>query len=280
MILNFDNIDSVVNNTGIATFNASLSTNNSISAAYILGYQLPINQLAYGSIKTIFKYDYIPEINSEPNFYNTNKIKSMINDSGYLGERTELAGIVSFNSFLDNYSLKIQPNNIIQASVSYATFVPVTGVLTHKNNFTDYLKDGSFAHSWTTYISNAGINKKDIYDFSYDFKANWFPVYVVGNKYPVEVKLLNAEESISFVIDEYKNILFTGENIYGNILNSGDGIVRFKNLSLVCQDNCEVSGFDAGKLSLNLDGFKIKNIDIISQTDQYLRVSYQASKFY
>lgn len=281
MFLTFDNIDCAINETGILAYSASLDTSNSIDGAYVLGYQGIVKQLPFGPVKSTFQATYSPEIGNEPNFSNLNKIKSFISESGYAGERFELAGIVSFNSYLDSYSIKIQPNNLVQSSISYSSFVDLQGQLRPKSNLINYLQDGSLSHAWTVYIFNTGdYTKQPIYDFNYDAKINWQPVYIIGNKYPADVKLLNIVENITLTTDIYRQILFTGESPHNNLLIGSDGNIKFENLSLICSDNCSSAGLNPSQLNIDLHGFKIKSNSIISQTREFVRVSYQLQKFY
>jgi len=282
MQFNFDNVDVAVNRSGILSTNSSINTNNSIEAAYVLGYSRPINQLPFGSIKTTFNSTYFPVINQEPNFAVVNKIKSMINDSGYLGERVEFAGLHHDYWFLDSYSLKVQPNNIVETTVNYSTFWQLCGgTLRPKSNQINYLDQGSCMHSWSTYILSSGdYMNKPIYDFSYSFQANWRPIYIIGKKFPVEVKLLGASETISFNTDEYRAVLFTGENVYPNLLDSNNGNIQFRNISIICMDGCDSTGDSSASLNLNVSGFKIKSITPVVQVGQTLRVTYLAEKYY
>lgn len=280
MFLNFDNIDVAVNGSGILSTNASISTSNSIEASYILGYTRPINQLPSGPIKTTFNASYIPEISQEPNYAVVNKLKNLINDNNYYGERIELAGINSNNFFLDNYSFKIQPNNIIESNVSYSTYWELCGSIKEKSNRIDYINQGDIKHAWSTYILTSGayINTP-VYEFNYTFNANWSPIYTIGRKTPVEIKLLGISESINFNIDSYREILFTGENLYNNLLQNNNGNLEFKNISLLCEDNCEDDGGSSSYLTFNISGFKIKSIDTNVQVGEMLRTNYVATRY-
>lgn len=281
MQINFDNCDVAINSSGILASNANIDTNNSIEAAYVLGYTRPINQIPIGPIKTSFNASYLPIISQEPNYAVVNKIKSMINDSGYMGEKVEVAGITHNYCFLNDYNIKISPNSIVEASVSYSTFWELCGNTRQKSNRINYLSEGDICHSWATYILNSGdYITNPVYDFNYSFKANWQPIYVIGQKYPIEVKLLSAEESISFNIDNYRNILFTGEEVYNNIFQGNNGNLQFKNISITCQDGCDSTGISSDSLSLNISGFKIKSINPSIQVGEFLRTSYVANKYY
>jgi len=280
MQINFDNCDVAINKSGILAQNASISTNNSIEAAYCLGYVRPINQLPFGPIQTTFNASYIPEISQEPNYAVVNKIKVMLNDSGYMGEKVELAGLTHNYCYLDDYSLKVSTNNLVEAGVSYSTFWELCGDLRQKSNRIDYINRGNVCHSWTTQILGSGdYLLRPVYDFNYDFKVSWQPIYIIGSKSPTEVKLLGAQESISFMMDIYRNISFTGEDVYGNLLEGNGGNIQFKNLSIMCSDGCGSTG-DDGSLSINISGFKIKSVNPAVQVGQFLRVQYQASKYY
>jgi hypothetical protein len=272
VIYNFDNIDVAINHSGIISTNASINTTNSIEPAYVLGYSKPINQLPFGPIKTTLNSSYIPVIDQEPNYAEVNRIKSLINDSGFSGINIEFAGLHHDCWYLDGYSLKVQPNNLVEAGISYSTFWELCGTLREKSNRINYLDEGSLIHSWAAQLSGIG----DIYDFSYDFKVNWQPVYIIGRRSPIEVKLLSAAETISFNIDSYRRNLFTGENVVPNIFNENNGNLYFQNLSIICNDGCTGSNY----LTLNVSGFKIKNISPAVQVGEVLRTSYVANRYY
>jgi hypothetical protein len=234
-----------------------------------------------GPIRTTFNISYIPEISQEPNYAAVNRIKSMLNESGYNGEKVELAGITHNYCYLDSYSLKITPNNLIEADVSYSTFWELCGDLRKKSNRIDYIYQGDVCHSWGSQILNSGdYLSNPVYGFDYNFRVNWFPVYTIGSKFPTEVKLLSAEESISFVMDTYRSISFTGENVYNSLLYGNNGNMELKNMSILCQENCENAGKDGNSLIINIDGFKIKSINPAVRVEEFLRVNYQASKYY
>ena len=134
------------------------------------------------------------------------------------------------------------------------------------------------AHSWVTSILDSNdrlINP--VYDFSYDFRANWQPIYTIGKKEPIEVKLLSVAESISFTIDNARNVLFTGESVYPNILSGNNGNLTFNNISLLCND-CNTTG-NPNSLTLNISGFKIKTININANVNEMVRTNYIATRF-
>lgn len=281
MLLNFDNIDVMVNGSGIASTNSTISTTNTVEPAYIIGYKAPINQLPYGGIKTVFNSSYVPVISQEPNYAVLNNIKNLSNDSAYYGEKINIGGLTSENFFMDSYSLKIQPNNIVDASVSYSTYWELCGSLRIRSNTVDYFNQGDVCHSWSTYILQTGDNiNKPTYEFSYDCKINWIPIYTIGNKFPKEMRLLDISESVSFNIDEYRQPLFTGENLYPNIFSTNNANLDFKNISLLCENNCEDLGNVANKLSINLSGFKIKSSNIVAQVGEMVRTNYIATRYY
>ena len=277
MFLNFDNIDVAVNGSGILSSSAQINSNNELQPAYVIGFINPVTQYPHGPIKSNFTFNYVPEIDQEPNFSVLNNIKNILNDCSYSGEKIEVAGLTSNNCFLQQFTIQIKPNNTIENSVNYDTFWPLCGNLNSKTNLINYLNDGSIAHSWTTYILNSGdYLSTPVYELTYEFKVNWHPVYLVGKKYPVEVKLLGVEESITFSMDNYRNILITGEDVYGNIFQDNNGNIQLNNLSLLCKNKCSNSNY----LSLNISGFKIKSNNLVARNSEYVRVNYTASKYY
>ncbi len=280
MFLNFDNIDVAVANSGIVSTSASISTSNVIEGMYILGYAKPIGQMPNGGIKTTFTASYIPEISKEPNFSIANNIRNLINDNNYHGERIEFAGLYNDNFYMDSYSLKIQSNNLVEATINYTTYWELCGNLRPKSNLIQYYNQGDLCHSWVTNILDQ--NDKVLnptYDISYDFMVNWQPVYTIGKQTPIEVKLLGISESLSFTIDNYRTILFTGENVYPNIFTGNQGDLKFNNISLLCNDNCDSIGSPSSYLSLNINGFKIKTINTAASVNEMVRTNYVATRY-
>lgn len=280
MFLSFDNIDISVGNSGIISTNASIATNNGIEGQYILGYARPIGQVPNAPIKTTFTAAYIPEISKDPNFAAVNTIRNLINENHYLGEKIELAGLYNSNFYMDSYSLKVQPNNLVESSVTYSTYWELCGNIRQKSNLINYYNGGDITHSWVTNILDSNDKLLNpVYDFSYDFRASWQPIYTIGKKQPIEVKLLNIAESISFTIDNARNILFTGENVYPNIFTGNNGNLTFNNISLLCNDGCDSIGSPSNSLSLNISGFKIKAINTQAITNEMVRTNYIATRF-
>ncbi len=283
MSIFFDQVDVAINQSGIIATHASVESANSVEAAFLLGNINQFNQTNFGPIKTNFKFDYIPEVNYEPNFSIVSKIKSLISDTGYHGEKVEVAGITQDYCFLEDYSLKSQPNNIVQASVSYVTFFPPCGTIKNKNNRINYFNDGSMAHAWSSYVVNTGDYLSfPVYNLEYQIKFNWTPIYIIGRKYPISIRFINAVETIGFSIDNYRNILITGENLLNNvIIDDSTQKIKLGNIALSCDNNCLNTGIlSLDTLNINIEKFKINNISVDAALSEAVRTTYSCSRYY
>lgn len=273
--LNFDNIDVLVNNSGILSTNASLSSNNAINPAYFVGGVRPINQLPNSNVRLNFRTSYIPQVSCEPNFSVLSKIINMTIDTGYYGEKIHFAGLYGNNFFLDNYNLKIGLNNVAEASASYTAFWDLCGNLNTKGNTYEYNQYGDVIHSWSTHINNTGDSiRQPVYDISYDVSITWQPILALGYKTPVDIKLMNISETLSFSVDQYLPTTFSGENAT-NILQTNDNDIIYKDISILCENSCD----NSNSITLNISGFKIKTAEIQSQNNELVRVSYLATRF-
>ena len=89
------------------------------------------------------------------------------------------------------------------------------------------------SHGWTSFISSA-TNYKDIptYSFEYNLNARWQPIYIIGNKYPIQIQLLGGQESLKLVRDVYKEVQFSGEELK-NYLNVPDWDINLSNINYV-----------------------------------------------
>lgn len=283
MSVYFDNIDVAINNSGIIATNASIESSNSIEAAFVVGYYNQVTTVPVGSIRTQFKFDYVPEVNYEPNFGIVNKIKQLIPETGYHGEIVEIGGIIQNNCFLENYSIRVNPNNIAQATASYNTFFPPCNFQKEKNNLIEYTNDGSIIHGVSTYLLNSGdYNTKPIYDFEYNIQITWAPIYVIGKKYPVNIKFINAIESINFSTDVFNGVIFSGEKLLDSVLvnNTNSHNTQFRNVSVMCQDNCGVTGEEGAVINLSMENFKINKSSLVANVGDYVRTSYECIKYY
>lgn len=281
MSVYFDNIDIAVNYSGILATRATIDSSNSIEGAFLLGRINQFNTIPVGPIKTTFKFEYIPEISQEPNFVIVNKIKNLIIDTGYHGEKVELAGITQDNCFLNSYSLRAQPNNAVQASVSFISFFPVCDSQTEKQNLTPYINDGNMPHYFSTYVLNSGDNiDKPVYNLEYNFTCDWNPVYVIGRKYPVAIKMLNAVETLNFGMDTFKSATFSGQKLTdSDLFNLSDSnTIKFSNLSLICSNYC--SGNSDNLISIPIDKFKIINTNLSAGSSEYIRSDYTCVRYY
>lgn len=271
----FDNLDVLVNNSGLLTTNASISQTNSLVPAYAIGKYWAINQIPQGPIKSTFSFSYYPIISGEPNYNILNTVRGLSDDILYSGTKIEIAGVSGYSCYLRSYELQSSPNNLVRANVTYDTFVPLSGQITSKTGTTDFYNpyDG-IPHGWTTYISSSGNRLiAPTYDFSYRFNANWEPIYIIGQRDPYEVHLMNGIEEMSFVRDSFTHIQFSGEEVTGTFI-TGDWLIELFNYKLIATQS------NSGALTFDISGAKIISNKLVADVGNFVRTETSIRRYY
>lgn len=236
----FDNCDMVINSSGILAESASINAENTLSPIYAVGKRGILNQSPAGNNPLSFRFNYIAEISHEPNFSTVDLIKNLIDDSSYEGVTLEIGGITGFNCYLESYTLKSVPNDLVKASATYLTFSPLAGNLRNKRNYTQYNANNALAHGWMTFVlSRTDAIQVPTYEFNYEFNAKWEPVYIIGQPEPSQVKLQDASERTMLVRDVFYNIQFSGEDACNSLINCqyDDQNIEIFNLAFLCTGN-------------------------------------------
>lgn len=274
MIIYYDNVDLLVNNTGILANAASINSINTLEPAYVLGNKGIINISPNGPIKSTISISYFPEVDKEPSYGALTSLKTLTNETGWTGIRIELANITGYNCYLTSYTLRASPNEITSASVTYDTFVPLSGDITAKRTGISYHTNDRWLHGWTAYVTHTGDYLTDpTYEFEYNFNAQWEPVYVLGQKFPIEVHLRQASERIAFVRDSYKHIQFSGEHVSGNYITGNSLNINMMDISWVC-------GTLNSGLLFNVSGAKISETLLSVVSEEFVRNRVAIQKFY
>jgi hypothetical protein len=138
-----------------------------------------------------------------------------------------------------------------------------------------HLVRNNIAHAWGLYIVGSGTNLNDIYDFDYTFNAAWEPVYKIGQKTPIAVRLMNGNETFAVTRDTFYRNTFSGETLYSGVITNGTdyGIDVF-NL------NAFISGSGIAPLNLNFSGAKITNVSVNASVNDIVRVKTEAIKYF
>lgn len=258
----FDNCDVIVNGSGLLADSASLNIDNSLIPIYVLGKKGIVNQSPNGPLRSTFQFSYIPEVSNEPNYNCTQIINQLLNDIYYSGVSLEIGGIIGTNCYLQSYSLKATPNNLIKVAASYISFTPTFGQIKNKTSGIIYDLTNTLGHGWTTYVLSTGdFLSVPTYEFAYDFKANWEPIYTIGNPYPIQVKLLEGEEKITIVRDTSYNIDFSGNNACNQLFScsTNDQSIDVMSVSLLCQSNFSTGNATIIPSQNNFSGIIVDN---------------------
>lgn len=232
----YDQCEVKINNTGVLAVSANFNSDITLGPVYTLGKRKPFKkQITTGPSSSTFQISYLINPTGDPAFNTVKEIKNFISaPTNYDGVTIGFAGVTGQKCFLNNYSLKIEPNNVITAQASYITYEPVvTNTLfqTPRNlNNPNTASADSIAHSSrTNLVSGRNIFAKntaseliaDLYSLTYTFACNLTPIYALGQQSPVEVKPIRAQETVNITENLFTKLVYTGENIPLKIQMSG-----------------------------------------------------------
>lgn len=218
----YDQCELRINNTGVIATSANLNSDIALGPVYTLGKRKPFKRLVTtGPASSTFQIQYIINPTGDPGFNTISEIKNFISaPTNYNGVTIALAGITGYSCYLNNYSIKIEPNNVITAQASYISYVPISGDISIKSNPNSAVSD-SIAHSSRINIVSGKSLDGDSYSFSYAFNCNLNPIYVLGQREPVEVKPIRAQETVNMTENVFNKLVYTGENVPLRISISG-----------------------------------------------------------
>lgn len=375
----FDEIDVLIDGSGIVAESANIDTENSLSPLYILGQKFAGNSIPNGPVKSNINLSYAWEPNFDPNLKIINNIKNTFQNFNFSPVNISVAGLTGLG-FLESYSAKISQNDVGKISASYAIYTPlsgnfvgkqtgyfidiiinsipptlnvfrinngdsirinpipsgafdwktdtlantiqnfwsngllgfdqslpskwnINGMKTYKiNSGVRFVKLGSYpsplvisgnwyqinsggtyyntyftggvsglAHGWVLISNNSSSVTSPHFDFQYDLRVNWTPIYVLGSNIPSQIQLEGAEETFSIVQDIYNRISFTGVN--------ASEIFDFSllNIQAYTLQNLNNNGLF---YNFNLSGAKVISNNLSAVTDDIVRVSTVAKKFF
>lgn len=281
-MIEFQNCNVTINGTGLVAESASIDTDPNLIPIYVIGKKGTANVSPNGFLKNTIKFNYYPLLESEPIYFLSSGIKNFVNSAGTMtGVIVTVGGITGYNCFIENYSLKAAPNELVRASVSFASYIPVSGSLSTGMTNVD---TNSLAYGWATYVAS-GSNYLTVptYAFEYNFNANWQPIFIIGNNLPIQVELLNGQEVINLERDVFYAATFSGTDPCSQFMVcSLDGNdIRINNLSLVC----ETEGYGAatpGLQSMNftMTGATVTNTNLNAKLDDIIRVETSIIKYF
>jgi len=257
----YDQCEIKINNTGVLATTASLNTDITLGPVYTLGKRKPFKrQITTGPKNGTFQFSYLINPTGDPGFNIVKEIKNLISaPSSYNGVTIALAGITGYNCYLNNYNLKIEPNNVIVAQTTYVTYTKISGNLDTKTNPNTASAD-SIAHSSKSAVISGKALNGDTYNLTYTFAVNLNPIYTLGNEDPIEVKPIRAQETVNMTENLFTKLVYTGENIPLRINISGI--------------------LDANTFSIEMPDAYINNSTIESNLDDIVRTTKTITQHY
>ena len=240
--------------------NASITVNRNINSTYTIGRQNSSQMFKTKADETNVEFTYFPNI-SDPIYKCFDYIKTGIFTNSFpetnIPVQVALAG-VSGSFYPSRYSLTVNPNSKIQASVSLSSFSNISGSLNNKTTINNLASGSGIAHSWNAKVSGTAA-LYNVLDFAYGISINWNPIYSVGQQRPRQVDLSAGEETFDFTIENFNSNfsnadLSTAENAKINITTFGDQSIMIINTS--------GSKIDSSNMSINLDDFAKNKISL------------------
>lgn len=279
----FENVDILINNSGILADSASISSENNLKPIYSIGNKGTHNLSPAGPIKHTINFSYLLTVNQDPNFFIASGIKNN-NNNPYTGVTIEVNSITGINCLLKSISYNARPNDVVRANAVYETYQDISGGFQETQAYSgQYLTD--VAHGWATYFSsNESYFTNPIYDLSYSYDVDWSVRYSLGKKEPVQISYISSNEKIELDQENYTKIEFSGQNALGTILENTETGLDFFSLNIV-----GFSEYDTGvkpftgsynHLPLNLSGFKIYQSDVNAKLNDILSNKVSIIKFY
>lgn len=273
----FQNVDSTINGTGILAESAAISSRNSVQPVYAVGKIGQRGQAPFGPLTSTFQFNYIPELNSEPNIDIRNLIINLTGDHAYSGVQLVIGGMTGSNCYLQRLGIEADTNEPVKASVAFSTFTPVSGQPSVKTGTTSYNAKNAYAHGWSVHIQDTGNSQSTpTYNFSYGLDVQWEPVYIMGQTKPANVKLMAARETVAFSRDVARNILHSGENLSG-FLDGTTGDMRLLDITFSCSSDPDTT---LPSIRIPLSGFTIIESDVSANLNDFLHVRSLATRGY
>lgn len=265
----YDNSQFIVNATGILAESVSLSLKNSIEDAKAIGNYGAI-QTPKGPVLGNITCDYYLEVGNEPNYQTIQGLKeSIFND--YPPLQLEICGITGA-AYINRYTIRVSPNNITRASVSYVSYDQWSGINnTAVTGVFDQTRTSGLNHFWSTYLVPSESTDIIFSDFEYDCSIDWSPIFVLGGKTPFQMQLNGMREQMSITRNIFKTVTFDGEDASDYY----DGITGIALSGLEAIYGTPTSG-----LVFNVSGVPVINSDMSLANRNYITVRSSIQKFY
>lgn len=273
----FDQIDVTLNGSGIMAESAEISISPSLSPVYSLGRRGIWNQVPVEPIKANISIDYFLETFFDHNkntidFFKTGDIAT------YAPCNTIVIGNITGSGYLESFSFNAQPNAPIIASADFICYHELIGNLQERNGRIKYNTSNSsgLAHSYGLHITSSGNSQiVPTYSLSYNFSADWTPVYGIGNKNPIQVNYLGATERFNLIRDVYTGLnLISGVSVSGYLNTTGDTNIDLISLNSITNKS------NLSTMNFNLSGAKVTSNSINAQIDDFVRIQTIAINYF
>lgn len=270
-----------INNTGIMAQNVTLNSSNSVVPVQSVGKRGFDRYVPNGPVTHTLSIDYVLKTEREPNYQIYSSLKNLSDSSSHSPALISIGGI-SGNFYLNSYSVSSSPNNISKAQASYVNFdLSLSGNLNDNiDNSVEYVGETTgFANGWTTFLyENAELSQDPVYDFGYNFQAEWEPTYLIGSKTASQVDLMNYRESISLIREVYTKPKYSGEDIYLSQNESGDFDGTNRDLDLRIYGLYRLCNGTGDFLSFSLSGANITSSTVNFQLNDMVLTETTATR--
>jgi hypothetical protein len=273
--LYYDQVDVLINNSGILATEASISSSNTIKPVYILGRKNSLGQIPNGPVKSTIGLSYIAETFNDHGYNRVNFLKTGHFDFDYPGDTIVIGGLTG-NGYLSSYGFSVSPNQPIEISASYECFVDISGTPASKSPLTKYnTSSGSgIPYGMTCFIFTSGnYNIVPTYSFKYSFKADFQPVYALGAKAPIQMQYLGAEETFVLVRDAYTGLQFSGQFATGYFNSTGNTDIDLIGLGYLNSDTRYMMNF-------NISGAQVVNHSLSVGNQDFVKIETTAKNFF
>lgn len=264
----FDNIDLRVNETGLICDSISLSSSNQVSEAYQIGRVGNASFSINGPVTKELSASFFLNPRNDPIFEIVENYKNNLFREDFHGELIQLTNL-SGEFFLDSLSFEITPNEPIKCSAAFSCYGELSGEIVDiaSKNQIDY----SIAHAWATKV-NKGTRNNTILNLSYSVSFDWSPIYILGQKEPVNIHCNKMMEDIDFSILEYTGIEYSGGNFLSELIDND--YLEIYDFDIYCQSGDQHQAHYTRRFSISdpliqssslncpIDDFSITNIKI------------------
>jgi hypothetical protein len=217
-IINYQNIAVSVAGSALFANSASFSFDAPIEAVRSLGQLNAIADIVNGPIEGNLNIDYIISSSSHPG----KTISEAIIAGTYSPISVSIGGRTFPSGFLSSYTLSAEPNSIINASLSFNVYGPLT--------FAGMQSSSAGTSTTNTIAHGANSNVATVANaisFEYSFGVEWEPIYVLNSSLPTAVVFRSAEETLNI----------SGPNIGSTVVQCPTPTTATANIGALCGSN-------------------------------------------